>query len=581
MPEKINSSRFSKKSRPLTSNPVSQKASRARKVKTVDAKQKSPASRGKTGKGDLVAAKEIALSSIRQLAWTGQHAHAIDLATQALSAPKIKPAMQMDLLDLRAESYIAIGKLDLALKDAKAMMKMSSKLQVAGLKVQALNRLTLVQMRTGDLKAAVKNATTAVKTKHNNPALRAESLFRLAEAQFRTRQSEAATETAQKATALYQELGDLSGAGRAHWSLANAFFDMNHAEESRLAAQTALELCQKVGDQYGIGNALNALNLTDVDLAERILHTQQAIQAFETAGYADRQAVVLGNLALTYSELGLYLHTRRLCGETIEMNRSMGTKVGLTYGLGNIIIPELILGALDAARLHLQELKTLVPDLGDPGMESNLFAQRAELAFVAGDLSTAIRQQKSAVKIAKEAQTGSEHIALITLAILHLANHDPISALKATTKATDMHRAQNFARPDGFASQYIWWRHVQALNANKKTKEARAALERAYDFLLESISNIRDAGLRRNVLNKVEDNRKLLQYWFKDGEKRKLPKERLFAHLEHRIQFARAVQAPRGYGSAPQRAENCRRNSNLPRRRSHRTQRRRARDVDP
>ena len=112
-----------------------------------------------------------------------------------------------------------------------------------------------------------------------------------------------------------------------------------------------------------------------------------------------------------------------------------------------------------------------------------------------------------------------------------LPTSDPTAALKATTKATDLHRAQNFAKPDGSPSQEIWWRHAQALNANKKTKEAREALERAYGFLLESITNIRDAGLRRNALNKVEDNRKLLQFWVKDGAKRKLPKERLFAHL--------------------------------------------------
>ena len=46
---------------------------------------------------------------------------------------------------------------------------------------------------------------------------------------------------------------------------------------------------------------------------------------------------------------------------------------------------------------------------------------------------------------------------------------------------------------DGIPSQVIWWRHTQALNANKKTKEAREALDRAYDFLLESIQNIRDS----------------------------------------------------------------------------------------
>ncbi len=171
------------------------------------------------------------IDHIRQLAWTGQHAAAIDSATQALAAPKtrMRPAEQMSLLDLRAESYIAIGKLDLAMKDAKAMMKMGSK--VAGLKVQALNRLALVQMRTGDLNGATKSAAAAVKTKHNNPALRAESLFRLAEAQLRTRQTEAAVETAQKAIALYQELGDDSGAGRAHWALALAY-ESNRADEN-------------------------------------------------------------------------------------------------------------------------------------------------------------------------------------------------------------------------------------------------------------------------------------------------------------------------------------------------------------
>jgi hypothetical protein len=51
---------------------------------------------------------------VHDLAWTGQHAVAIELATQALAAKKIKPALQMDLFDLRAESYIAQGKFDLA-----------------------------------------------------------------------------------------------------------------------------------------------------------------------------------------------------------------------------------------------------------------------------------------------------------------------------------------------------------------------------------------------------------------------------------------------------------------------------------
>src|SRR6185436_1273804 len=102
------------------------------------------------GKSASVKIDNDIIERVRTLAWTGQHAQAIELATQTLSTSKIKPAEQMDLLDLRAESYIAQGKLDLAAKDAKAMGKLA---KTTVLKAQALNRLALVQMRIGDLKA--------------------------------------------------------------------------------------------------------------------------------------------------------------------------------------------------------------------------------------------------------------------------------------------------------------------------------------------------------------------------------------------------------------------------------------------
>lgn len=44
------------------------------------------------------------LTQVRALVWTGQHAQAIELATQELSRSGLKPDMQMDLLDLRSES---------------------------------------------------------------------------------------------------------------------------------------------------------------------------------------------------------------------------------------------------------------------------------------------------------------------------------------------------------------------------------------------------------------------------------------------------------------------------------------------
>ncbi|HLA08539.1 MAG TPA: hypothetical protein VJ022_13915, partial [Anaerolineales bacterium] len=507
---------------------------------------------GKKDSSQRSAISDQIISQVRELAWTGQHAQAIDIATQELSKAHYQSAPRMDLLDLRAESCIAQGKLDLAAKDAKAMMKLAkggldapsrsaraarpptnrkSKIVNRKLEALALNRQALVQMRRGDLKAAVKTATAAVWAKYTSPILRAQSLLRLSEAQWRVGQNEAAVETAQKAIPLFQTMGDNSGAGRAYWSQANARFNLSRAEDSRRAAQTALELCRQAGDQYGIGNALNAITLTDVDIHERIQHTQQALQAFEMAGYIERQTIALGNLALTYLELGLYPHSRRLQSEVVETTRDMGAKLSLAYGLGNLSEVEIKLGEFDSARAHLKELAEQVSTLGDSFMDSSLATGLGFLALSEGAPKTAIRHYKSAAQIAHQAGLGSENIPLTLLGQAHLANADPITALKDTKKATDMHRAQSFAKPDGFSSQEIWWRHTQALLANKKTKEAREALERAHGFLFESIVNLGDEGLRRNYLNKVAVNHELLQFWVKDGAKRKLPRERLFAHL--------------------------------------------------
>jgi GAF domain-containing protein/DNA-binding response OmpR family regulator len=482
------------------------------------------------------------IARVHELAWTGQHAEAIEVASQVLAARKIKPAGQMDLLDLRAESYIAQGKLDLAAEDAAAMVKLanaendSSPRKASALKVQALNRKALVQMRQGNLSAALKSATAAVKKVRSagiegHSSLLAESLFRLSEAQFRSGHNEASIETAQEAIPLFQTAGNIASIGRLYWAQANALTTLGRAEEGHRAAQTALKLCQQAGDQYGIGNALNAYTLINADIAENIRYLQQALQAFEKAGYAERQAVSIGNLSIAYSDLGLYRHSRRLTNATNDMNRGMGAKLGLTYGMGNLVDVETILGDLDSARTHMLEFKALVAFLGDPRMDTGLAQSLGTLALAEGDPKTAVRHFKSAIQTARQAEIAGEIGLLSQLGQAYLAKGDPVAALKATREATGLHRLQAFVKLDNFNSQELWWRHTQALLANGNVQSAREAIERAYDFLLAGIASVRDEGLRRNYLNKVAADRELLQYWVKDGRKRKLPKERLFAHL--------------------------------------------------
>ncbi len=60
---------------------------------------------------------------IRELAWTGQHLKAIELATRVMASMDTQPDEKIVLLDLRADSYIAQGNLDLVERDSAAMVE--------------------------------------------------------------------------------------------------------------------------------------------------------------------------------------------------------------------------------------------------------------------------------------------------------------------------------------------------------------------------------------------------------------------------------------------------------------------------
>jgi tetratricopeptide (TPR) repeat protein len=387
---------------------------------------------------------------VRDLAWAGQHAQAIELATAALAAARLSVASRLDLLDLRAESWIASGKLDRAAQDAAAMVELASREKSPGVKARALNRKAVVQMRQGDMKPAVATANAATKAARQSrqKPLLAASLLILGEVQSRSGTYEAGRKTAQQAVELFEAVGVSSGAGRAYWVIAMAWHQLGRVKESRPAAQRALGLCIHAGDRYGIGNALVLLAHTDPDIAQANRFLRQATQAFEAAGYAERRSVALGNLAISYDELGLHHHANRLHVEIVAVSRAMGAKHRLAGALVNAVDTELSLGALDAARLHLRELAALASDVGDPSIDVSVEHYRGDLALAEGDPAAAARHYQAATRIAHRLGLPFESVLLSKLGETQLARGKRAAALTATAKATAVHRARSFAKPD-------------------------------------------------------------------------------------------------------------------------------------
>ena len=460
------------------------------------------------------------VEQVRQLAWAGQHEQAIELATQALSLLKIKPAEQMDLLYLRSESNMLQLKYDAAEKDVLQMERLAKTSNKPALKAQAL-------IRKAHLQAWLEREEDSQRTGRSalNFARQSKQTYLEAEASLWLAwygPNEVSLELAQSAADLYMSSKDPS---RASWALNVAiwkYIATGQSAEARRVAQTALVIAQQAGNNTGIGWSLSSLNVIEKDLSVSLKLLKQAYQAYELAGNLAGLSGVTNSLGYKYSLLGLYARALRFYRRTLAISPTWH----IPYN--NITAIEIELHDLDHARQHVLEGRFLTKIKSSMTFVDELAGR---IALRKKDPKTAIKYFKDAIKISHTTEPTREIGELALLGEAYLACGNPNAALKATSKAVKLHRTLDFPYVDDHPSQNIWWRHMLALQANGEKAEARAALKMAYDFLLQGIASLQDAGLRRNYLNKVAINREIVQAWVKENARRKLPKEQLFAHV--------------------------------------------------
>ncbi len=496
-------------------------------------KKKRPPARSATPSRPAKTAS--AATQISDLARAGRHADAIELATSALAAAGSSASVKLDLLDLRAESFIASGDLKRAGKDADAMVALADSGTSPAFRAQARNRLAIVQTRRGDIKAALATANAALKAARQSKQslLEATSLYRLAEAQFRTRvEYESSARNATRAAKLFHARRKTADEGRALNILSSALNGQGRAAESTEAATAALALCRQTGDLYGSGNALNMLVFNNADIAAQIRLSQQALADFEAAGYLDRQGVVTGNLGISYEALGLYRRARRLTHKAREIHGRIGARASLGNVLVSLVDLEIAGGNIESASGLIVELAGMTESLGDPLLNGALTLVQGDLEMLKGNASAALHHFERGERLTRGAEIASSEIsALAGIGRACLTLKKARAALAATRRATELHQAFDLATLDGMSATRLWWTHSRALKANKQLAKARSALEMAYQFMLKGIASLSDEGLRRNYLNKIEAHREIVVAWVKDARARRLSAERREAHL--------------------------------------------------
>ena len=476
----------------------------------------------------------MAAQQIVDLAWAGQHEHAIAAATAALAHKSVETDERMTLLDLRSESYIAVGDLKRAAADAQSMKALAKRAAGVALVASALCREAFVQSSLGDQRAAIATAAAALKAarRSRQPQLEALSLWRLAGAQIAGRiDPGAAVANAKRAADVFASLGDTIQQGRALQTKGSALWVLDENVKSRKTSVEALALARQCGDLFGQGSALNSIAIVQSDLAASLRLYSQALDDWKAAGYVLSQAMATGNLGASYADLGLYRRARRLSLDAAEICRRAGARTPLLVSIWNLAEWAFQAGSLDDARAFAAEAAAVTRALRDKRFHAHPSIAAGWLALRERRLAAAARHFERAVKLAESLDATTLLQALTEAGRAHLAAGHPVAALAATRRAAKMHRAMGFVQLDSINPAALWWGHCRALQANGMAAPAREALEQAWRLLLGRIGGLSDEGLRRNYLNKREENREIVLAWIQHARERKLPRKQREAHL--------------------------------------------------
>ena len=318
--------------------------------------------------------------------------------------------------------------------------------------------MALIQMRRGRHDRACATATAALKAARaaRQRRLEAMALFRLAEAQYRVGKDDEAAggERHPRPQALRVARRPRAAKAGRCGSLSMARSNQGRAAEADRAASEALALCRAAGDLYGVGNALNMLMFNEADIGTRLRLLNQALAAFEAAGYLERQAVITFNLGIAYMNLGLYRRARRTLRQAGDIYRRSGSTVDAGGSEWLLAVVEAEMGHFDRAREHLAAAVAAPGgrEAGDrfPGFEPML---RGRLAFRESDAQTALAHYKRAVTLSRGAkQDAFQCNALAELAHVAAVRGRPVAALKATRRAVEIHRAHDLAPIQGLLS---------------------------------------------------------------------------------------------------------------------------------
>jgi len=481
------------------------------------------------------------VSEVHDLTWTGQPEAAIAHATAALAAGGLTAEQQAELLDLRTENHQCRGEAGRCAEDLQALLALAQREHNPVVQALAHRREALILQRRGEGEASLRAARSALEAARHSGRedLQGHCLSTLAATMSAARSGvEEAPALARSAIAIFERTGPKVFLARAWLALGNVYVALEQPREAEEASAHALALARQCGDPGCQAEALNLLSWFESDQAKCLKMLQQALAANTAAGYLHGRAIITGNLGSIAQDMGLFNRARRLLLEADQVHRSIGNKGAIAVNSGNLFEAELRLGHLDAARAAAAEASELVRALDIKRFSGFPWFSRGSLALAAGRAAEAAELLEQGCKAQGSNNDGFLLGGLAPTVDAYLKAGKPAEALAASRRAVALHQSKDLAWLDGMDPPALWWRHSQALRANKLSAEADAALSQAYHFVVERNAQMGDEGLRRNALNKKQEIRELLAAWIDHARQQGLAKAEREAHLAGRANLS-------------------------------------------
>ena len=250
-----------------------------------------------------------------------------------------------------------------------------------------------------------------------------------------------ATVGAQAAT----RLGDLVGVAETHDSLGKAYFQSMRLTEAEAAHRVALDTRRDLGDLPGqvvSPNALGLLELRRRRLTDAGTCFRRAADVAEGLGDQQRQALIRGNIAETFTERREHVEAVDLLEGILPVLRATGDRAYAGNALFLLVRAHRGTGRPDRARLAVDEAPSIADGDGNDVWRAYWLIESTAVHLAAGRPAEALREgQRAAALHRRPGDRNRQATALDVTGPAHQDLGHQEEAVPFHRRAADAHRA--------------------------------------------------------------------------------------------------------------------------------------------